>query len=297
MKSKIAFLGIGAMGLRIVKNLITEGHDITVYNRNPQKCEELVQLGAKLALTPYDASLGNEFVISMVTNDEASEDIWFNNQYGAIKGLSRDAIALELSTLSLDWTRTLHQRMLEQEKNFIEAPVIGSLPQVENRQIAFLLGGDSQHFAKVSQILKPISNKVLELGPAGNGAKWKLIVNTLFSIQVCAFSEMATALEKSGVEKELILNLLPELPITSPVMKVMISLMLNENYSPLFPIDLVEKDLGYSMELLKEFEVEPTMLAASRFVFKKAQSKGYGENNISGIYKVYQNYEKGENDE
>jgi len=287
MTTKIAFLGLGAMGSRIAKNLLERGYDLTVYNRDQKKCEELVNLGAKMASTPEAASKGNEIVFCMVTNDEASQDIWFNPQYGAIRGLSNDAVAIDLSTLSLDWTKELHQKMTEENKLFLEAPVVGSRPQAEGRQLAFLVAGENQTFKRVEGVLQKLGSKVLFLAGAGNGAIWKLVINSLFGIQTAAFAEMTRTLQVAGFSNEKILKILPEIPITSPIIKVMLDLMVGEKHLPLFPIDLVEKDLGYATKLLGELKIESPMLHAGKSVFQKAQEQGFGEDNISSIIRVY----------
>src|ERR1700679_4183729 len=101
--SKIAFLGLGAMGSRIAARLIEAGHTVTVWNRSPSPVEALVALGARSASTPREAAAGAEFVLSMVTDDVASQAVWTTETGGALAGVGEDTVVLEISTVSPGW--------------------------------------------------------------------------------------------------------------------------------------------------------------------------------------------------
>src|SRR2546426_667498 len=108
--AEIAFLGLGAMGSRMAANLVKAGHRVTVWNRSPQACDPLVALGAKAAASPRAAASGAAFVIAMVRDDrddDASRDVWQNPERGALAGMKQDAIAIESSTVTPQWSRTL----------------------------------------------------------------------------------------------------------------------------------------------------------------------------------------------
>jgi 3-hydroxyisobutyrate dehydrogenase len=93
--SKIAFLGLGAMGSRMAPHLIKGGHDVTVWNRSPAAVAAAVARGARSAATPREAAEGAEFVFSMLTDDDASKAVWMTADTGALAGLGRGATAIE----------------------------------------------------------------------------------------------------------------------------------------------------------------------------------------------------------
>src|ERR1700761_3541667 len=140
--TKIAVLGLGAMGSRMAANLLKAGHQVTVWNRTPDVAAALVAAGAKQVLTPREAAMGADFVIAMVRDDEASRTIWLAPETGALAGLAKDAIAIESSTLSPSWVRELGGVVAKKGVAFLEAPVAGSRPQAEAGQLVYLVGGN-----------------------------------------------------------------------------------------------------------------------------------------------------------
>ena len=129
--NKIAFLGLGAMGLRMAANLVNAGHSVTVWNRDPAKAAPRAALGAGIAGTPKAAAGGAEIVIAMVRDDEASRRVWLDPETGALGWLGRHAIAVESSTLSVGWVKALAAAAGERGISFLDAPVVGSRPQAE----------------------------------------------------------------------------------------------------------------------------------------------------------------------
>ena len=284
----IAFIGLGAMGKRITENLISEGYSLTVYNRDQSKADSLVALGAKKAASAREAVRGAEIVMVMVTNDEASMEIWLDEDKGLMRVLESNQIAIDLSTLSLSFTKELSQIFKNADIPFIEAPVVGTRPQAEQKQLTVLTAGSEKAFHSAKVVLDAISAKAIFLGDAGRAASLKLYINSLFGIQSAAFAELTQTLRESGFNDETIMKIVPDLPVTSPIMKMMLGLMMEDKFSPLFPIDLVEKDFGYAEEFVSEAGLEPIMTKGARTAFKKAQGMGLGKDNISGIIQIYQ---------
>lgn len=285
---KIAFIGLGAMGSRIVKNLIESGNELTVYNRNKEKALEFEPLGARIADTPKEAIKNNEIIMTMVTDDNASRSIWLDENSGIIDAIGQDQVAIDLSTLSIKYTKELASEFSKRELKFLEAPVVGTRPQAEQKQLVVLSAGAKQGYEVVQNVLSLISAKNIYLGESGKAASLKLYINSLFGIQAVAFAELTQALRGSGFDDELINKIVPELPITSPIMKMLLGLMMEDKFSALFPIDLVEKDFGYAEEFVSESGLTPIITKASRAAYKRAQEAGFGGDNISGVIQIYQ---------
>jgi 3-hydroxyisobutyrate dehydrogenase len=119
--SKIAFLGLGAMGSRIAARLIEASHTVTVWNRSPSSVSALVALGATSASTPRDAADGAEFVLSTLTDDAASQSVWTTQGSGALAGIVKDAVAVEISTVSPAWIKMLAETVVSTGAKFLEA--------------------------------------------------------------------------------------------------------------------------------------------------------------------------------
>ena len=293
---KIAFLGIGAMGERIATNLIKAGYELQVWNRTQEKCQRLVEMGAKVCDSPRKAVENVDVAISMLTDDQASREVWLNETTGAVYGLRenavspkmrRCAIAIEYSTLSPNWCRELAGEISKHNCEFIDAPVVGSRPQAEAGTLIHLVGGQADSLAQVRDILNASSSAIHHVGEVGMGMTIKLAVNGLFGIQVAALGEVLGVLQRAGMSVESAVNLLNEMPITSPALKGIGALIASENYAPLFPIDLVEKDMRYLEQLGISNNSSISIVTAIKQIYQEAQRSGYGDNNITGVAQLY----------
>lgn len=284
----IAILGLGAMGARMADRLLDAQFSITVYNRNPERCAPFAKRGAQLAASPREAVVDADVVVSMVTDDDASRALWTDPQRGALLGLRAEAIAVESSTLSPGWITELARHVHETGATLLDAPVAGSRPQAEAGQLIYMVGGDAAAFAKVEPVLAHMGKAVRHVGPTGMGASLKLAVNAMFAIELAAFTQCVDMLSRSGLDRQQALELLAGMPITSPAVAGVSKLIAAERYAPLFPIDLVEKDLRYAAAHAEARGGVATMAAAARAVYAEAQAKGLGGENIHAIAKLNQ---------
>ena len=283
----VAILGLGAMGKRMASNYIEAGYTVHLWNRGtvPQ-IDTLLDKGAKLFSSPKECVKNVDIVLSMLRDDTASKDVWLNNN-GAIHGLSTHTIAIECSTISLNWSRELHQIFKEKNLSLLDAPVLGSLPQVEAKQLIHLIGGDKEVLNNdVREFLSVSASNIHYVGDATYGTIFKLIANGIFGMQVTALSETLNVLKKCDIHKKEAIEVLNQLPITSPALKGIGMLISNDNHQPLFPIDLVEKDFHYLKELANQ-EDQHSIIHLNHSLYYKAKKEGYAQDNISGISQLY----------
>ncbi len=280
----IAILGLGAMGSRIAANCIKAGHNLIVYNRNPDKTLPLLELGAIAAHTPREAATKADVVISMVTDDMAARHIWLEPQNGAVHGLKASSIAVESSTVTPAWIAELEPHIKAQNAQLLDAPVVGSRPQAEAGQLIFLVGGEAAVLEQAKPALSSTSGVIHHVGALGQGSSLKLLVNALFAIQVAAISELHTLAMQLGIAPSRFAAILGELPVTSPAAKGTIALIQSGQFTPMFPIALVEKDLRYLLETSQP--AMPTSQAV-HLLFAQALQVGLGQENIHALVKLF----------
>ena len=283
----IAFLGIGAMGERIASNLIDAGYQLHIWNRTAEKCQTLVNKGAVVYQSPQEAVQNARIAIAMLTDDEVSRQVWLNPNTGAIYGLKPHTIVMEFSTLTPSWCCELEIEVNRRHCEFLDAPVVGSRPQAEAKQLIYLVGGEIDTLKRVTKILQANSKAIHHTGDVGTAMKIKLAINVLFAVQVSALSEMLGILTKTGISLDSALDLLELMPITSPALKGIGTLLKNRNYAPLFPIDLVTKDLSYAEQLRKSVGASAIALSTVQEIYQQAQKAGYGEDNITGVARLF----------
>lgn len=284
--AKISVLGLGAMGSRMAANLMKSGHQVTVWNRSPQAVQALVDAGAQSAQTPKDAASGADFVISMVRDNDASRQVWLDPDTGALEGMSTGTIAIESSTLTAEWVRELGTHMTEHTISLLEAPVVGSTPQAEAAQLTYLVGGDADILTRSEAVLKTMGSAIHHLGPLGSAALAKLATNTLLGIQVTVLAELIGMLKRSDADVARVLEVVATTPAWSMVAGRVSALMLAGNFAPQFPIDLIEKDFGYTLQAVGSDSAAPT-IAAARGVFRAAIERGFGKDNMTGVVKLF----------
>lgn len=285
--AKIAVLGLGAMGSRMAHNLLSAGHTLSVFNRTQTRAQALIEAGATWASTPKQAASQAEIIISMVTDDDASRQVWLGAETGAVHGLRPDSIAIESSTLTLPWTQELAKRISSSGASFLDAPVVGSRPQAEAGQLVYLVGGDMSAFERVKPVLSVMGGRTEHIGPAGQGMVMKLVVNALFGIQVAALAELLGLIRSTGVSEARAVEVLGELPVTSPAARIAATQMLARNFTPLFPIDLVEKDFRYVTESAGESRADLPITQSVQAIYARAKADGYGADHISGVAKLF----------
>lgn len=273
MTKKITVIGLGAMGSRMAASLVEAGFDVTVTNRTKREVE-----GASWADTPRAAAEGAELVMSMVTDDDAARSIWLGED-GALASIGAKTIVVESSTVTPEWTLELAAAAAAKGAAFLDAPVAGSRPQAEQKKLIYFVGGEAETLERAEPVLRAMGGAVHHVGPAGSGAKVKLAVNAYFAAQVAALGEVLGMLASAGIENGPSMEVLGDLPITAPGLKGVGGLMVAGRHDPMFPIDLVRKDLRY----FTMTEAPTPVLDGVRDAFDRASEAGRGHLNISAV--------------
>lgn len=283
--TKVGFLGLGLMGAGMASQLLKHGFETSVWNRDLAKAEPLKQLGARVAPTPAAVAQGADIVVSMIANNEAARDVWLG-QDGALAALSPGAIAIEASTLTIDWVREFAKAAAAQQVDFLDAPVTGSKGNAADGTLRFLVGGDAAVVARARPALDAMSSEVIHLGPIGSGALLKLMNNFLCGVQVATFAEALAVIEVSGLDAPKAAAVLLGGAAGSPLLKTISQRMLDRDYTPNFRAPLMAKDLEYAQAAFADWGVSLQTAAAARDRFVAAARAGFAEHDIASIVEV-----------
>lgn len=278
---KVGVIGLGAMGSRMALNFLQAGHQLFIHNRTKSRGDRLIEKGAQWYDSPKAVAQACEVVMTVLTDDSASKEVWLGHENGLIHGLQGTTIAIECSTISQDWALQLAHHM--NGYHYLEAPLVGSRPQVEAKALILLVSGPQKLFQKVDPLCSCTSGRRIWMGDYGKAIALKLGINALLGIQTAAFAEIYSLLIKAGLKKETVTEALVDLPVTSPVMRKMLALFTAEQFAPLFPVHLLKKDLSYAQDLAQSKQAMSYTLKNTDELFKKAMKEGLGEQNISGI--------------
>ncbi|MEM1180329.1 MAG: NAD(P)-dependent oxidoreductase [Acidobacteriota bacterium] len=282
----VAFLGLGAMGSRMAQRLIGAGFQVTVYSRTADRAEPLREAGASVARTPREAAENARVVIAMVTDDAASRAVWLDPDTGALAALGDGDVAIDASTLTPDWARQLAQSTAEVGARLLDAPVVGTRPQADAGQLIFLVGGEADTYRRATPVLE-VMGQHRHAGPPGHGMAIKLAANAYFALQVAGLSEALGLAVKSGLDLSAAAQILGGLPTTSPALGGVIAQIEAGSYAPLFPVDLVAKDLDYVVTTGTRVDAPTPLSRATLECFKSIGGQGYGHENISAVARLF----------
>ena len=279
---RVAVLGLGIMGSGMAAQLLSKGFAVSVWNRDPKKAEALRLAGAVVAATPAQAATGAEAVIAMLADDEASRTVWLGPD-GALAAMAADAVAIESSTLTLDWTRELAAEAQRRGLAFLDAPVTGSKVQAHSGALRFLVGGQAETLHRVRPALDAMGSAVEHLGPSGSGAVFKLANNFLCGVQVASAAEALAMIEANGMDARRVVALLVDGAPGSPLVTAVTKRMLDRDYDPHFTPALMAKDLAYAAQAFAQVGLDLKSAAAARDRFLTAAEAGFDEQDIATI--------------
>src|SRR6202166_2876455 len=184
--SKIAFLGLGEMGAPMASRLLRAGHELTVWNRTPERTAPLAERGAIAATTPAATAAGAEFIITMLATPDALEQVVFGDR-GLAGALGAGQVLVDMSTVGLAAIRSVAAR-LPPGVPLVDAPVRGSVPQATNGSLEIFVGAGDEDFARVRSILEALGT-VRHVGEPGSGAAMKLVVNLVLGVAIVTMGE------------------------------------------------------------------------------------------------------------
>jgi 3-hydroxyisobutyrate dehydrogenase len=282
LKQTVAILGVGTMGMGMAKNLLKGGFTVHVYNRTRSKAEPLASEGAHIHETPADAARAADIIVAMLSDDDASRAAWTGPQ-GALANAKTGAVLIDSSTISPSWVEELAKLAKVRGLEFLDAPVTGSRPQAEAKQLNFLVGGDAKVVERARAVLEAMGQSVIHLGPVGSGARLKLINNFLCGVQVASLAEAMVWIERSGLNREQSLEFLKKAAPGSPLLGGISARMVEGTYGVNFFLPLMQKDLHYAQADAKTLGVELRTAAIAESRFEDAVKAGFGEKDMSAV--------------
>ena len=285
-KPRVAFLGLGLMGAGMARRLLHAGFPLTVFNRDAAKARTFSAEGARIAATPREAAADANIVISMLSDDAASRSVWVGEN-GALAGVQPGGVLAEASTVTVEWVRELHGLAKGRNCELLDTPVTGSKPQAESGALCFLVGGEAAALEKVRPALAAMSRGVVHLGPVGSGALMKLVNNFLCGVQAASLAEAMGLIERGGLDRTKALEVLATGAPGSPLLKTFSARMTARDYTPMFKLRLMAKDLGYAKHEAANVKMNLATAEGALGLYDKSIADGLGDKDISSIVEQF----------
>ena len=283
--AKLGWVGLGTMGSRMAKRLLDAGHSLVGYNRTRQRAEWLLAHGLRWGESPRAVAQEADVIFSMVTDSSALRAIT-EGPDGILAGLGPGKIYVDMSTVAPAATRELASRVAAKGAAMLDAPVSGSVTTVEQGQLSIMVGGDRQAFERVQPILQAIGPKVTYLGPNGSAVTMKVAINLSLAVQMLAFSEGVLLGEKSGVPRELAVEVLLKSVIASPMLQYRGPFVLEMPAEAWFDCHMMQKDILLALELGRQQGVPLPTTAVVNEMLTAAQAMGMGGRDFATLFHV-----------
>ena len=279
---KVAFIGLGTMGIGMSLNILKAGHEVTVQNRTRQKEEAVAKKGANRAPSPREAAEGAEIIVTMVSDTPDVEEVVLGAN-GVIHGAPQGAIVIDMSTISPAATRQMADELGQKGIKMLDAPVSGGPEGAQNGTLAIMVGGDAADFKRALPILDAMGKTVTHVGPIGAGQITKAINQIIISGTYLTVAEGLTLGIKAGLDMQKVIQAISGGAASSWVLHNRGINVVNNTYPLGFRVKLHHKDLGIALETARELEVTLPATALVEQIENGLIARGYGDDDVSAI--------------
>jgi 3-hydroxyisobutyrate dehydrogenase len=283
--AKVAFVGLGKMGVGMAGRLLAAGHQLSLYNRTASRADPLVKAGARLCATPGEACRNAHAVISMVADDSASRAVWLGPDGILAAPLSRGAFAIECSTLSHDWVVELAEEAGRQALRYIDAPVTGLPDTAAAGELTLLVGAQMEDLDAARPLLQAFSQRIIRFGPVGTGTAYKLIINMLGAVQIASAAESMALAERAGLDLQLVADAIATGQAASPQVVRNTRRMADGDHdrNVIFTPRLRLKDVNYGLLLARKFGLGAPFGSLANRAFAQVCDAGHADENESNV--------------
>jgi 3-hydroxyisobutyrate dehydrogenase-like beta-hydroxyacid dehydrogenase len=283
--ANLGFVGLGVMGSEMVNRLLGKGHSVTGYNRTRSKAEWLIKKGMKWAGSPRAVAAAADVTFSMVTNSAALQAI-IEGPDGMLASLGTGKILVDMSTVSPTSSRSIAAKVREKGADMLDAPVSGSVITLQQGKLSVMVGGHAATFERVKPLLYDIGPKVTHVGDNGLALVMKIATNLSLAVQMMAFSEGVLLAEKSGISREIAVDVLTHSVIASPMVQYRGPFVLKMPDEAWFNVNMMQKDMLLALELGRQLDVPMPTTAVSNEFLTAARGMGLVEKDFAVVFDV-----------
>ena len=283
--AKLGFIGLGVMGSQMVNRLLDKGHAVTGYNRTRSKAEWLIGKGMRWADSPRAVASASDYVYAMVTNSAAIQAVT-DGPDGILAGLEPGKIFIDMSTVSPTVSRALAAKVRDRGADMVDSPVSGSVITLQQGKLSVMVGGRRETFEKVKPLLLDIGPKVTYVGDNGLALSMKIAVNLSLAVQMLAFSEGVLLAEKSGIAREVAVDVLTHSAVASPMIQYRGPFVLEQPEEAWFDVNMMQKDMLLAMELGRQLDVPLPTTAVSNEFLTAARGMGWAKLDFACMFDV-----------
>ena len=286
----VGFIGTGLMGTPMAKRLLAENIPLFVWNRTLSKALPLQKDGARVCETPNAVFQSSDVIILMLSDYTAINACISMVDKTSFHGKT----VLQMGTIAPDESRQLSEFFNNNQSNYLEAPVLGSVPEATSGNLIIMAGGEEAVFQRWLDLLKKLGKQVALIGEVGSAATLKLALNQLIAALTSGFALSLAMIREGGVDVDQFMEILRNSALYAPTFDKKLNNYLRRNFQKTnFPLKWLAKDVTLMLQTVRTMPIDASVLDAINRLLKKGLESGDGELDYSAIYKhIHQNTEK-----
>ena len=282
--TRIGFVGLGHMGGNMAARFLAAGYTVYGEERNRATAQGLEHDGLQWRDTPREAAEAADILFTSLPNDRVLETV-ASGPDGVLAGLSADEVWADMSTVSPRASRELAERVHALGASLLDAPVSGSVPQVQAGTLTIMVGGNKDAYARVEPLLRELGTPT-HIGENGQGLVLKLAINISLAVQMLAFAEGLLLAERGGIDPGAAGEVMAASPIGSPMLKARLPLILDLPHEAWFDVGLMQKDIVLALEAARELRVPLPSAAAADEMLTLARAHGHEHHDLAALFQT-----------
>src|SRR6476619_4384321 len=282
--TKIGFVGLGHMGGNMATRLLAAGYSVHGESRHRGEADELVQQGLGWRDTAREVAEAADVLITSLPDDDVLESVAAGPD-GILAGLTDPKVWVDMSTVSPRASRELAKQVQERGAAMLDAPVSGSVPQVQTGTLTIMVGGDEQAYSRAEPVLQVLGTPT-RVGGNGQGLALKLAINISLAVQMLAFSEGLLLAERSGVDRQRALDVMESSPIGSPMLRARASIILDPPEEAWFDLSFMHKDIELALDAARQLEIPLPTAERADEVLERAEALGYERRDLAALFQA-----------
>jgi len=282
--TRIGFVGLGHMGGNMASRFLAAGYPVFGEDRSRAAAQPLEHDGLQWRDTAREAAEAADVLFTSLPDDRVLETV-ASGADGILAGLAADKVWVDMSTISPRVSRELAERVHALGAFLLDAPVSGSVPQVQAGTLTIMVGGDEQAYARVEPILRELGTPT-HIGENGQGLVLKLAINISLAVQVLAFAEGLLLAERGGIDPNAAAEVMAASPIGSPMLKARLPLILELPDEAWFDVGLMQKDIVLALEAARELAVPLPSAAVADEMLTLARAHGHEHHDLAALFQA-----------
>lgn len=284
---KVGFIGTGVMGNSLVKHLLEEGHEVSIYTRTASKATNLLEAGALWKDSPKLLAADAEVVFTMVGYPSDVEEIYFGEE-GIIENAKEGAVLIDLTTSKPELARDIFKASLKRGLSSLDAPVSGGDVGARSGLLSIMVGGEEATFKKMQPLLDLFGGNIVHQGPAGAGQHTKMCNQIIIASNMMGVSEALIYALKAGLDPETVLLSISSGAAGSWSLSNLAPKMISRNFEPGFYIKHFIKDMRIAAEEAEVMGLDLPALHLSLSLFESLAEKGYEDKGTQALIVQYE---------